>query len=115
MGSDCMENRAAQRSSGPAPVLRLSQSSEPAHELLHHVAAHVAVEQRLFFFLGQCGRFGKANFAQKREFGLRDQLSTLWRGQSKTGAQAQLKLAHLASRIETGDDFLALLAAYVQK
>jgi hypothetical protein len=46
---------------------------EPAHQLLHQVALHVAVQQVLFRFLGQHRRFVEADVALLQQLGFGDQ------------------------------------------
>eukprot|EP01038_Epipyxis_sp_PR26KG_P017827 gene17828-24898_t len=87
---------------------------EPAHELLHQVGPHVAVEQRLFGLLGQRNGFVVADVALLQQLGVRDQLHAGGRAQAELDAQAQLQFAHLSRRVEAHHHTLLLLLQQIE-
>src|SRR6266568_14223 len=83
---------------------------QAAQDLLHHVALHVAVEERLFGLLGEHLRVAIGHVAREEDLARRQiYLGALGIGDPDSDAIAQLIFAHAARGVEREDDLVAQL------
>src|SRR6266700_1128211 len=83
---------------------------QAAQDLLHHVALHVAVEERLFGLLGEHLRVAIGHVAREEDLARRQiYLGALGIGDPDSDAIAQLIFAHATRGVEREDDLVAQL------
>jgi hypothetical protein len=87
---------------------------QPAHQLLHQIGLHLAVEQVLFGFLRQHRALVEADVALLQQLGGHDQLLAGRRAQAKAPPAAQLELAHLPARVEADHHLFAPFVEHVE-
>src|SRR6266852_1405157 len=106
--SSCSSLSAAMRllDVGQRPLRR----DQAPHDLLHHVALHVPVEQRFLGFLGEDLRVAVGDVAGQQDFARRQvDLRAFGIGDAESDPIAQLIFAHPARIIEGKNDFFAQL------